>query len=64
MCFRFVISSFRTFVIRICLPLGGPGPERAKELLESVVKSYKQQPRHAQSLNRDWYDVARRNLEG
>ncbi|MCE9523915.1 MAG: tetratricopeptide repeat protein [Alphaproteobacteria bacterium] len=39
-------------------------PAKAKEVLEGVVKSYKQQPRHAQALNRDWYDVARRNLEG
>lgn len=35
---------------------------KAKELLEGVVKAFKAQPRHAQSLNRDWYDVARRNL--
>lgn len=37
---------------------------RAKDILEGVVKSYKQQPHHARTLNRDWYDVARRNLEG
>jgi hypothetical protein len=37
---------------------------KAAELLESVVKACKQQPRHAQALNRDWYNVARRNLEG
>lgn len=36
---------------------------KASELLEGVVKAYKQQPRHAQVLNRDWYNVARRNLE-
>lgn len=36
----------------------------ARDLFEGVVKSYKQLPRHAQQLNRDWYDVARRNLEG
>ncbi|MEQ1865735.1 MAG: tetratricopeptide repeat protein [Micropepsaceae bacterium] len=37
---------------------------KAKEILEGVVASYKKLPRHAQALNRDWYDVARRNLEG
>lgn len=37
---------------------------KARDLLEGVVKAYKQLPRHAQALNRDWYDVARRNLEG
>jgi hypothetical protein len=36
---------------------------KANELLEGVVKAYKQLPRHAQALNRDWYNVARRNLE-
>ena len=36
---------------------------RARELLDGVVKAYNQQPRHAQALNRDWYNVARRNLE-
>lgn len=36
---------------------------KANELFEGIVKSYKQQPRHAQALNRDWYNVARRNLE-
>jgi hypothetical protein len=41
--------------------LGNVG--KAKELLEGVVKAYKQLPRHAQALNRDWFDVARRNLE-
>ena len=37
---------------------------KAREILEAVVKAYKQLPRHAQALNRAWYDVARRNLEG
>jgi hypothetical protein len=37
---------------------------RAREMMEAVVKAYKQLPRHAQDLNRDWYNVARRNLEG
>jgi hypothetical protein len=37
---------------------------KAKVILEDVVVSYKRLPRHAQALNRDWYDVARRNLEG
>jgi hypothetical protein len=37
---------------------------KANELLDGVVKAFKQQPRHAQALNRDWYNVARRNLEG
>lgn len=36
---------------------------RARELLDGVVKAYNRQPRHAQALNRDWYNVARRNLE-
>ena len=36
---------------------------RAREMMEAVVKAYKQLPRHAQDLNRDWYNVARRNLE-
>jgi hypothetical protein len=36
---------------------------RARELLDGVVQAYNRQPRHAQSLNRDWYTVARRNLE-
>lgn len=44
------------------LKLGNVG--RAREIFEGVVKAYKQLPRHAQALNRDWYDVARRNLEG
>lgn len=35
---------------------------RARELLDGVVQAYNRQPRHAQSLNRDWYTVARRNL--
>jgi len=38
--------------------------EKARALLEGVVATYKRQPRHAQTLNRDWYDVARRNLAG
>jgi hypothetical protein len=33
-------------------------------MMEAVVHSYKQLPRHAQDLNRDWYNVAKRNLEG
>jgi hypothetical protein len=37
--------------------------DRARELLEGVTKSYKQLPRHAQDLNRDWYNAARRNLD-
>lgn len=37
---------------------------KAKELLNGVVNAYKQLPRHAQDLNRDWYNVAKRNLEG
>lgn len=36
---------------------------RARELLDGVVQAYNRQPRHAQALNRDWYNVARRNLE-
>jgi hypothetical protein len=36
---------------------------RARELLDGVVQAYNRQPRHAQALNRDWYTVARRNLE-
>jgi hypothetical protein len=39
-------------------------PAKAKDLLEGVVAAYKRLPRHAQALNRDWYEVARRNLEG
>lgn len=38
--------------------------DRARELLQGVVNAFKAQPRHAQDLNRDWYNVARRNLEG
>ncbi len=37
---------------------------KAKELMNGVVNAYKQLPRHAQDLNRDWYNVAKRNLEG
>lgn len=37
---------------------------KANELLRGVVATFKQLPRHAQDLNRDWYNVARRNLEG
>lgn len=36
---------------------------RARELLDGVIQAYNRQPRHAQALNRDWYNVARRNLE-
>jgi hypothetical protein len=37
---------------------------KANELLQGVIATFKQLPRHAQDLNRDWYNVARRNLEG
>jgi hypothetical protein len=37
--------------------------EKARSIFEGVVKSYKQLPRHAQQLNREWYEVARRNVE-
>lgn len=37
---------------------------KANELLQGVISTFKQLPRHAQDLNRDWYNVARRNLEG
>jgi hypothetical protein len=37
---------------------------KGRELFDGVVRAYKQLPRHAQELNRDWYNVARRNLEG
>lgn len=37
--------------------------EKARSIFEAVVKSYKQLPRHAQQLNREWYEVARRNVE-
>lgn len=37
---------------------------KANALLQGVVTTYKQLPRHAQDLNRDWYNVAKRNLEG
>lgn len=37
---------------------------KANDLLQGVVATFKQLPRHAQDLNRDWYNVARRNLEG
>jgi hypothetical protein len=37
---------------------------KGREMFEGVVNAYKQLPRHAQDLNRDWYNVARRNLEG
>jgi len=42
--------------------LGNVG--KAREVLEGVVTAYKRQPRHAQALNRDWYEVARRNVGG
>lgn len=35
---------------------------KAHGVLEGVVKSYKQQPRHARDLNRDWYELARKTL--
>lgn len=37
---------------------------KGRQLFEGVVNAYKQLPRHAQDLNRDWYNAARRNLEG
>ncbi len=37
---------------------------KANELLQGVTTTFRQLPRHAQDLNRDWYNVARRNLEG
>lgn len=37
--------------------------DKAKAMLDGVVTTFKQLPRHAQDLNRDWYNVARRNLE-
>lgn len=36
----------------------------ARALLQGVVEAYRRQPRHAQQLNRDWFLVAQRNLEG
>ncbi|MBP6012276.1 MAG: tetratricopeptide repeat protein [Alphaproteobacteria bacterium] len=38
--------------------------QRGREMLEAVAKAYKQLPRHAQDLNRDWYLVAKKNLDG
>ena len=38
--------------------------QRGREMLEGVVSAYKKLPRHAQDLNRDWYLVAKKNLEG
>lgn len=38
--------------------------DTANAVLQGVVATFKQLPRHAQDLNRDWYNVARRNLEG
>ena len=38
--------------------------DKARDIFQGVVNSYKQLPRHAQALNRDWYEVARKNLEG
>ena len=40
--------------------LGNVG--KAREVFEGVVGAFKRQPRHAQALNRDWYEVARRNV--
>jgi hypothetical protein len=37
---------------------------KAREIFTGILTAYKQLPRHAQELNRDWYNVARRNLEG
>jgi hypothetical protein len=39
-------------------------PERAREILEGVVKKHLDLPSHARDLNHDWYDVARRVLAG
>lgn len=36
---------------------------KAREIFEGIVNAYKQLPRHAQDLNRDWYNVARQNLQ-
>ena len=38
--------------------------EQSRPMLETIVTNYKRLPRHAQQLNRDWANVARRNLEG
>lgn len=38
--------------------------QRGREMLEGVSAAYKKLPRHAQDLNRDWYLVAKKNLEG
>lgn len=37
---------------------------RAREIFEGVVTAFKKQPRHAQDMNRDWYLVAKANLDG
>lgn len=36
---------------------------KARDIFTGVVNAYKQLPRHAQDLNRDWYNVARQNLQ-
>jgi len=38
--------------------------DQARNMLENIMANYKRLPRHAQDLNRDWANVARRNLEG
>jgi hypothetical protein len=38
--------------------------EQSRPMLETIMANYKRLPRHAQDLNRDWANVARRNLEG
>ncbi|MEQ1754238.1 MAG: tetratricopeptide repeat protein [Micropepsaceae bacterium] len=38
--------------------------EQSRPMLETIVANFKRLPRHAQELNRDWANVARRNLEG
>jgi hypothetical protein len=37
--------------------------DQARGMLETIMANYKRLPRHAQDLNRDWANVARRNLE-
>lgn len=37
--------------------------DKARGIFEGVVKSYRLLPRHAQQLNREWFEVARRNVE-
>lgn len=37
---------------------------KGRAMLETIVNAYRKLPRHAQDLNRDWYLVAKKNLEG